>query len=298
MTRVIGLMVFVLFFLMMSIISVLIKGSQNKKGDVKLVFNQLNLIDESLKKKPKIKRQEISSKQYFKLFLPIAALAFLFSLIFFRSLMTAIFITLISGTMPYIVVANREKKMKRLLNYQLREALRALSCSIRAGSSIRNALTKTYEDLQRIYGESKNAPILNEFGIINYELDLMISIEEVLLNFEKRADLEDVSDFVNVTLMAKRQGGDTTKVIERVTTIISDRIEIEYEIATLVAGKKMEARLLTMLPIIMVLILSATSPKYMAPMYESALGKFFMVIASLMLVLNYFIGKKIIDIEV
>lgn len=298
MTIIIALLLFIIILMITNIISILFIGSQNKKGDIKLVFNQLNLIDESLKNKPKIKKREISSKQYFKIFVPIAVVTFFAGWIFFRSVTTAVFITIFSGIMPYVVVANREKKMKQLLNYQFKEALRALSSSIKAGSSLRNALTKTYEDLQRIYRDSKKVPILDEFGIISYELDLMISLEDVLKNFEKRADLEDVSDFVHVTLMAKKQGGDITKVIERVTRIISDRIEIEYEIATLVAGKKMEAQMLTMLPITMVLILSATSPKYMAPMYESPLGKTLMVVASFMLVLNYFIGKKIIDIEV
>lgn len=278
-------------------IMMLLIGAKRKKGDLKQVFVKLNDVE---RKEPIInkKKNRLTTKQYFMLFAPIGSAVFIISLMFFRSVSSAVVLTFVSSGMPYLLSESKRKRNKKLLNYQFREALRALSTSLKAGSSLRNGLRKTYEDLVRIYGDKYSKPIVDEFSIIAYELDLMLPVEEVLRNFELRADLEDISDFVNVAIMTKKQGGDLVKVIERVTTIISDRIEIEYEIETLVSGKKMEARLLTMLPIGMVLMLSVTSPRYMSPMYESTIGKILMITAALLLIINYFVGKKIIDIEV
>lgn len=290
---------FIALFLLISyqIALMIFIGIKKKKGDLKYLFDKLNDIE----KKDVVvatKKSRLTGKQYFMLFAPIGSIVFITSLLFFRSVFSAVLLTFFSSGMPYILSASRKKKNKKLLNYQFREALRALSTSLKAGSSLRNGLRKTYEDLVRIYGDKPSKPIVDEFSIIAYELDLMLPVEEVLSNFEERADLEDISDFVNVAIMTKKQGGDLVKVIDRVTTIISDRIEIEYEIETLVSGKKMEARLLTMLPIGMVLMLSLTSPRYMAPMYDSVIGKILMITAALLLIVNYFVGRKIIDIEV
>lgn len=292
----ISLLISVFLYVSYQTIVMLVRGTKRKKGDLHQLFGKLNDIER--KELVINKKNHLTTKQYFMLFVPIGSAVFIVSLIFFRSIFSAIVLTFISSGMPYILSETKRKKNKKLLNYQFREALRTLSASLKAGSSLRNGLRKTYDDLVRIYGDKSSKPIVDEFQIIAYELDLMLPVEEVLRNFETRADLEDISDFVNVAIMTKKQGGDLIKIIERVTTIISDRIEIEYEIETLVSGKKMEARLLTMLPVGMVLMLSVTSPQYMAPMYESTIGKLLMITAALLLIINYFVGRKIIDIEV
>lgn len=278
-------------------IQIFFRGIQKRKGDLSYAFGVLNDIQQQTSTHT-VKSTARGKRAYMILFLPIGTAAFIFSMLFFRNFWSAVVITFLSSGLPYMISKSKQKKYKKLLNYQFREALRALSTSLKAGSSLRNGLRKTYDDLVRIYGDATAKPIVDEFSIIAYELDLMLPIEDVLMNFQRRADLEDISDFVHVAIMTKKQGGDLVKVIHRVTTIISDRIEIEYEIETLVAGKKMEARLLTLLPIGMVFLLSLTSPRYMAPMYDSAIGKILMIVAAILLGVNYVVGKKIIDIEV
>lgn len=274
----------------------LINGVQLKKNTLIKIYNQLDEQPDYTKEKVSIKR--VKPRQYIKIFIPIGVTVFLSSLVFFRTLGSAVFLTILSSVYPYILSKQREKKMRKLLNYQLREALHALSASLRAGSSLNNALSRTYVDLSKIFVAEKHKPIVDEFSIIAYELDLMIPVDEVLMNFKERANLEDINDFVNVTLMTRKQGGNLNEVVARITDIISDRIEVEHEINTLVAGKQYEARILTMLPVVLVVLLSYMSPDYMSPMYESMLGKTLMVIGALLLFVNYIVGKKIIEIEV
>lgn len=292
----ISILVVITLLLAANIVQIILKGDKGKKGELTNVFNKLEAIETLKEEKKKAKR--MTSKQYILLFIPISLIAFVFSLVFFRSFMSAVLVTFISALYPRYIIVSRERKLKSLLNYQLRDALNALSSSLKAGSSLTNALIRTYQDLNRIYLNTKNKPIVDEFLIITYELELMIPVEEVLINFKERNKLEDITDFVNVTLMTKEKGGNLNEVIQRVAEIITDRIEIEQEINTLVAGKKMEAKVLTILPILLVVLLSLMSPEYMAPMYDSSLGRVLMIISTIMLVVNYFIGKKIINIDV
>ena len=48
----------------------------------------------------------------------------------------------------------------------------------------------------------------------------------------------------------------------------------------------------------MVAVLSASSPEYMAPVFHTAIGAVVMTVAIVMFVIAFFIGEKIMDIEV
>lgn len=283
-----------------SLIKISIYGYQGQKGNMSKLFNELEGLEEKNKKPNKIKKgiRTMSSKQFIMLFIPVGFLAFTSAFIFFRSFTSALVIMIFSMSYPYLMLYKKKKKLKLLLNYQLKDALNALQSSLKAGSSLNNALVRTFYDLDRIFLNERNKPIVDEFRIVSYELDLMIPVDEVLINLKTRCQLEDVTDLVNVMLITRKQGGNLSDVIDRVSEIIGDRIQIEREINTLVAGKKMEAKILTVLPIILVLVLSIISPEYMKPLYETSLGKLLMVFATVLLVINYYIGKKIIEIEV
>lgn len=300
MSLLISISIVSVLMIVLDVVLILFYGVKSKKGELSTLFSKLEDEDLTQVNKNQLYRriQRIDKIQYIKMFIPIGIIAFLFSLLFFRSLLTAILVTALSSFYPYIMIQNRKKVTKKLLNYQLRDALNSISTSLKAGVSLNNALIRTTSDLEKIYIDEKHVPILDEFRVIKYELELMLPIEDVLSNFSQRADLEDVSDFVNVTLITRRQGGNLNEVIQRVTEIIGDRISVEHEINTMVAGKKLEAKILTFLPVVLVILITSLSPDYMSPMYDSTLGKILMIIASLLLVLNYFVGKKIIDIEV
>jgi len=300
MELVISVLIGSLVLLVVNIFRILLGGIPAKRGEMEALFKRLSGIEETARRKSKLQKNltGINRKQYLTLFIPVSGIAFVFSLVFFRNLSIALVVTILSSVYPYFMINERNKKRRRLLNYQFRDALQALASSLKAGSSLNNALIRTHKDLERIYTGRKDKPIVEVFAVMAYELELMIPVEDVLINFMNRTQLEDITDFVNVTLMTRRQGGNLTQVISRVARVISDRIEVEHEINTLVAGKKMEAKVLTGLPVILVFLLSMLSPEYMKPMYSTTLGKFLMLLASLLLVANYFVGKKIIDIEV
>lgn len=98
--------------------------------------------------------------------------------------------------------------------------------------------------------------------------------------------------------VCKRSGGNLIEVIHSSSQMISEKIETKNEIETVITAKKFESRVLTCAPIVMVAVLSASSPAYMAPVFETAIGAVVMTVAIVMFVIAFFIGEKIMDIEV
>jgi len=124
------------------------------------------------------------------------------------------------------------------------------------------------------------------------------TIEDALEDLAKRSHLEDIQNFTDVFKTCKRTGGNLVNVIRNSTNIINDKIEIKEEINTLLAAKKFEQKVLSVMPFIMILILSLTTEDYMAPVFDTIVGRIVMTFAIIIIAIGYFVSKKIMDIKI
>ena len=98
--------------------------------------------------------------------------------------------------------------------------------------------------------------------------------------------------------MTRTKGGNLADVIHNASESISDKILIQQEIKLATAQKRMEAAILTFMPVALVIILMVLNPGYMQPMYDTTLGTILLFTAVIMLVINFFIGRKVTNIDV
>lgn len=251
-----------------------------------------------LKRPKKNKNIKMDARTYIRYAFPMAAGIFGFCILFLRSIPLAMIFSLGGLLYPGTLIRNKIRKRKEILNIQLKDALLSISNSLKAGASLQTAIERSSEDVGRVLKMQIEKPMLEELEAIMYDLHIGKTLEEALISFRKRAQLEDVDIFVNAAIITKEKGGNLTEVMSNVSESISDKIQIKREIMTLTAGKRAEAKLLTSMPVLLVLTLSFLSPSYMRPMYETALGKTMMVSGLLLLLANYIIGKKIININI
>lgn len=79
---------------------------------------------------------------------------------------------------------------------------------------------------------------------------------------------------------------------------ITEKIEVKREIGVLIAAKKFEQKIMNVIPIFMILYISLSSEGFLDVMYESLLGRVIMTICLTAYVFSFYLGKKIIEIEV
>lgn len=171
------------------------------------------------------------------------------------------------------------RRKKQLLG-QFRDLLFSLSSSFAAGRHMEEAIEEAVSNLSEIYGEQ--ALIVCE---LLYMLRKMketgatdISVWE---DFASRSGISDIEDFTQVFRAVRETGGNLVLAVNRAAAVIGDKIAIETEIKTMISQKKLEGRLITAMPIFIVLFLQLTSPDYLAVMYESLAGKILMSLALL-----------------
>ena len=104
-------------------------------------------------------------------------------------------------------------------------------------------------------------------------------MEDLLYQFALRSQCEDILNFAEVIQFAKRSGGNLGKIIQNTTARISDKQELEEEIATVISGKKMEQKVMNIVPIALLGYLNLTAADFLAPLYGNVFGACVMTIA-------------------
>lgn len=161
------------------------------------------------------------------------------------------------------------KRRRSVLNLHFKQALFSLSSSLSAGRSVENAFREAVQDLLMLDPEG-GSDMIAELNIICARLEYAQPVEEALHDFSRRAGMEDIARFADVFTVCKRTGGDLVEVVRRTSSIISEKLDIQQDIAVTVAQKKFESNALLVAPLAMVLFMSLSSGDYMDPMYTGA----------------------------
>ena len=216
--------------------------------------------------------------------------------LFYQSILGALFLSpmIYFYRKSIIKVLIKERKWK--LNLEFRDGILALSAALEAGYSAEHAFDEAYKDLRMIYLEE--ALVIKEFSYIINQIRMNISVEKALNDFGERTAIEDIQSFSEVFSTAKRTGGDLINVIKITSNIISDKIEVKREIITLITSKRMEANIMKIIPLLILIYLSVSSPGFLNPLYHNLFGAVVMTIFLACYLGAYLIINKIVAIEV
>lgn len=156
-----------------------------------------------------------------------------------------------------------------------------------------NAVTEAYHDLRLLYG--KETRMLLELKGIRQRLGLKQSLDLLLLDLGRRSGIEDIITFAQIYATARRSGGNLVKVMKRTADNIGEKMDIQREIQTMIAGKKMEATCMMIIPLLIILYLQIFSPSFLDPLYQGS-GRIFMSMALLVYGGAVVWSRKIMDI--
>lgn len=179
---------------------------------------------------------------------------------------------------------------------QFKEMLQSLVTALNIGYSVENAIREVQKEMKLLYG--KDAAILRELSYIVRQLEMNITAEQALRDFAARVNMEDVTNFVTVFTMTKRNGGDMITILKNTIEKICMKIEVKQEIQTIIAAKKMEFGLMTVIPIGIIIYMKISFSEFMSVLYGKTAGMIVMSICLMIYLAAYYLGEKLLKIEV
>lgn len=234
-----------------------------------------------------------------KLLYILAAGAVLFALgyIFYQNAVVSLLFALLAFKYPKIQTKSIIRKRKKQLTMQFKDMLYSLSSAVSAGNSIERALEITRDDMVNQYGEG-NVFIVDELNLMVSRISLNQNIEDVFSDFAERSGLEDVRTFADIFEVAKRTGGNLVQIIRQTTDVIADKIEIETEMDTTLSGKKMEQKVVTVMPIALTLFMTVTTDGFMDPIFTTLAGRLVATVALALILVGALWSNSITNIEI
>lgn len=180
---------------------------------------------------------------------------------------------------------------------QFRDVLDSLSSSVAAGRQLAAALLEAEENLSLIY--APNTPMMLELAQIGRRLREGRENEgKLLADFARRSGVEDIRVFVEVCGICRTSGGDLQRVVCGASELLRDKLAIRREIHMLTAQRLLEAKLLAVIPFLVIVFLEFTSPDYLEPMYTTGIGRGMMTVSLLGIGAAYLLSIKLIHIDV
>lgn len=187
-------------------------------------------------------------------------------------------------------------KKKEEAGMQFKELLLLTVAGQKAGYSVENAFLKNYEDMSALYGrESYVCLMLRE---VKNGLNNHLSVSDLWKKIGECSDIAEIREFSEVFSIAKESGGNMTAVMERTAETISSKAETRKEIETLLSARRLEQKIMNIMPFFLIIYVNFTSPDYFSGFYHSLQGVIIMTFCFLVYISAYLLGYKIAAVEV
>lgn len=225
------------------------------------------------------------------------AVLFFVGYVFYQHLIISGVLALVGLFYPKLQRKKIIEKRKHTLTLQFKDMLYSLSSAVGAGNSVESALSVTLNDMRQQYNDP-NAFIIKELELMVARVNMNRTIEEIFNDFAERSHVEDIQTFASIFEIAKRTGGNLIEIIRNTTTIISDKIETQTEITTLLSGQQGEQKVVTIMPIALVLFMTKTSGGFMDPIFTTLVGRLIATGCLAVILFGTLWAKKIADIKI
>lgn len=190
----------------------------------------------------------------------------------------------------------KREQLKWKLNLQFKDALAGMTAALSAGYSVENSIGEALTDLKCVYKDSDL--VIREFSRMQQKIQLNATIEQVFFEFAMRSEIDDILNFAWIMYTAKRTGGDLLRITRSTSNMISERIEVNREIQTVVAAKRLESTIMCLVPIGIIVYLKVGCVGFLDPLYHNVAG---VTVMSIMLALYagaYVFGNRLVCIQV
>lgn len=173
-----------------------------------------------------------------------------------------------------------------------RRLLLSMETGLEAGYSLENALYTAVEDMERVYRSGSEMGIMLEN--LRKRVRIGCPVWQAILKMGEEEEIEEAKEFAEVLAIQQRTGGNMIRTMRNTVDKIQAGIEVQQEIDSVIAEKRLEQRIMTLMPGIILCYMRLMNASYMKPLYTTAAGVLVMTAALGLNILGDFLGSKIV----
>ena len=183
-----------------------------------------------------------------------------------------------------------DARRRDAFNAKLPETLATMSNALRAGFSISQAFDSVVEQVE--------APVSEEFAILQQQLRIGMGFEQALESMESRVGSDDLTLVTTAILISRRTGGNLTEIFDKISETIRGRMKIERKVQSMTAQGRMQGIVVSLMPIFLGFIMTLIKPGVMIPFLTSAAGVVAVFVMFMLIALGWLLIRRIVRIDV
>ncbi len=184
------------------------------------------------------------------------------------------------------------KMIKRRQSKFLRELANALDVVTRG---VKSGLPLN-ECLQIISRESPE-PICSEFREVVEQQRVGVSLAEALERMTQRMPLPEVKFLTIVISIQQQAGGNLSEALGNLAGVLRDRIRMQMKVQAMSSEAKASAMVLASLPFMVTFMIYGASPDYIAPLFATKTGNFFVLAGLFWMGCGVMVMRKMINFK-
>ena len=178
---------------------------------------------------------------------------------------------------------------------EFKDAIQAVYAAMQAGYSVENAWREAQRDMENLHG--RQSQIVLELREINARTRLNIPVEQLVTEFAVRSECDDIISFSQVFQFAKRSGGNFAGILGTTIHRLQARMDVQQEIETVLAAKKLEQKVMDVVPIGILIYMNLSSPDYLSPLYGTPFGVLVMTVSLVLYAIAVYVSGRVADIQ-
>ena len=192
--------------------------------------------------------------------------------------------------MPEFIARRVRERRAEKVRAELPDALDMVSNSLTAGLTLPQALMRNLSHFPPLVAE--------EFARILYDTRLGYSIGGAFDNFARRLPIPDVQMVVIASKIGVAHGGNLAESYRMLSTLLRDNMAFEAELRAMTTEGRMQALVMSALPLVMIVLLGLVKRDLVAPLFTTGAGWGALLVLAVMQGLAYVWIRKIVDIKV
>ena len=191
--------------------------------------------------------------------------------------------------LPKFWMGRRRKKFQNAYLDELPNAVEAIVRGVKSGLPL--------NDSMRLVAKEAKEPIKSEFQRVLDQQTLGKSTAEAVQVLFDRMPLPEVNFFVVVITVQQQAGGNLSEALGNLARVLRNRKKMKQKIKAMSSEAKASAGIIGSLPFIVGLLVTLTTPSYMAPMFTTTLGFIWLGVAAVLMSIGVWVMAKMVSFD-
>lgn len=183
----------------------------------------------------------------------------------------------------------RMRRRQEALRACMPDMLRLFSNALQAGSSLSRALEYASENCDE--------PLAHELKKTVWDLKSGQGFDEAMKKLRERTGGQEFSYLAVAMEIQHQAGGSLGGVLATVSTSLQKASELEDKLQTQTAQGRLSARVVSFMPLVVLVVLAAVSPGYLADFFATPLGIVMLVFACMLEVVGVLLVRRVLAVD-